>query len=206
MSIFLYNDDEEASAKVNIDELFERKQQRDLKQLSIFNKILARCQKRIQLTARNKRSDQYIWFQVPEYIFGEPIYDKGDCIAYIVMKLQNNGFHVRYMHPNTIFVSWANYIPSYVRSEFKKKTGKMMDEKGNVTDHRKNEDDDENDSKEIDINAGLLNNRNMIGGDDTQTQSSKKDVKQFTPIGNYKPTGKFVYDPNVFESLEKKLG
>ena len=57
MSIFLYNDDEEANAKVNIDELFERKQQRDLKQLSIFNKILARCQKRIQLTARNKRSD-----------------------------------------------------------------------------------------------------------------------------------------------------
>lgn len=205
MSVFLYNDDEEANAKVNIDELFERKQHRDLKQLSIFNKILARCQKRIQLTARNKRLDQHIWFQVPEYIFGEPIYDKGDCIAYIVMKLQNNGFHVKYMHPNTIFVSWANYVPSYIRTEFKKKTGKLMDEKGIITDPRKdNDDENENDdSKEIDINAGLLNHRQV---DNQQPQSTKKDVKQFTPIGNYKPTGKFVYDPNVFESLEKKLG
>ena len=134
MSCFLYLDDEEASAKVNIDELFERKQQRDLKQLSIFNKILARAQKRIQLTARNKRADQFIWFQIPEYIFGEPIYDKGDCIAYIVNKLTTNGFHVRYIHPNTIFVSWANWVPNYVRNEFKKKTGKLMDEKGGITD------------------------------------------------------------------------
>lgn len=200
MSVFLYTDDEEASAKVNIDELFEKKQQRDLKQLTIFNKILARCQKRIQLTARNKRMDQHIWFQVPEYIFGEPIYDKGDCIAYIVMKLQNNGFHVRYIHPNTLFVSWANYVPSYVRTEFKKKTGKLMDEKGVVTDPRKEKEDDE--TKEDDINAGLLNNRNMPGQEDNV---QKKETKQFTPIGNYKPTGKFVYDPNVFESLEKKL-
>lgn len=200
MSVFLYTDDEEASAKVNIDELFEKKQQRDLKQLTIFNKILARCQKRIQLTARNKRMDQHIWFQVPEYIFGEPIYDKGDCIAYVVMKLQNNGFHVRYIHPNTLFVSWANYVPSYVRTEFKKKTGKLMDEKGVVTDPRKEKEDDE--TKEDDINAGLLNNRHMPGQEDNV---QKKETKQFTPIGNYKPTGKFVYDPNVFESLEKKL-
>lgn len=200
MSVFLYTDDEEASAKVNIDELFEKKQQRDLKQLSIFNKILARCQKRIQLTARNKRIDQFIWFQVPEYIFGEPIYDKGDCIAYIIMKLQNNGFHVRYVHPNTLFISWANYVPSYVRTEFKKKTGKLMDEKGVVTDPRKEREDDE--VKEDDINAGLLNNRHMPGQEDN---IQKKEIKQFTPIGNYKPTGKFVYDPNMFESLEKKL-
>lgn len=200
MSVFLYTDDEEASAKVNIDELFEKKQQRDLKQLSIFNKILARCQKRIQLTARNKRIDQFIWFQVPEYIFGEPIYDKGDCIAYIVMKLQNNGFHVRYVHPNTLFISWANYVPSYVRTEFKKKTGKLMDEKGVVTDPRKEREDDE--VKEDDINAGLLNNRHMPGQEEN---TQKKEIKQFTPIGNYKPTGKFVYDPNMFESLEKKL-
>ena len=68
MSCFLHIDDEEASSKINIDELFDRQQQRDLKQLSIFNKILARVQRRIQLTGRNKRSDQFIWFQIPEYI------------------------------------------------------------------------------------------------------------------------------------------
>ena len=40
MSCFLFVDDEETRGKVNIDELYEKNQQRDLKQLSIFNKLL----------------------------------------------------------------------------------------------------------------------------------------------------------------------
>ena len=187
MSVFLYADDEEATSKVNIDDLFERKQVRDLKQLSIFNKILARCQKRIQLTGRNKRNEQHIWFQIPEYIFGEPVYDVGDCIAYIVMKLENNGFHVRYLHPNTIFVDWKNYVPSYVRTEYKKKTGKIMDEKGVITDPKKEETTEE---EEVQTTKTLQQQRKQ----------------QFTPIANYKPTGKFMYDSTMMESLEKKLG
>ena len=185
MSVFLYADDEEATAKVNIDDLFERKQFRDLKQLSIFNKILARCQKRIHLTGRNKRNEQHIWFQIPEYIFGEPVYDVGDCIAFIVMKLENNGFHVKYLHPNTIFVDWKSYVPSYVRTEYKKKTGKIMDEKGGITDPTLEE-----------------------APDDPQVQQQQQQLKskqQFTPIAKYKPTGKFMYDTTMIESLEKKL-
>lgn len=187
MSVFLYVDDEEATSKVNIDDLFERKQVRDLKQLSIFNKILARCQKRIQLTGRNKRNDQHIWFQIPEYIFGEPVYDVGDCIAFIVMKLENNGFHVRYLHPNTIFVDWKSYVPSYVRTEYKKKTGKIMDEKGGITDPKKEELEEE------------------VKNDQIHT-IQQKNKQQFTPIAKYKPTGKFMYDTTMLESLEKKLG
>ena len=40
MSCFLFTDDEESNRKINIDELYEKQQQKDLKQLSIFNKIL----------------------------------------------------------------------------------------------------------------------------------------------------------------------
>ena len=39
-SIFLFDHDEATNNKLNIDELYERRQKRDLKQLSIFNKIL----------------------------------------------------------------------------------------------------------------------------------------------------------------------
>ena len=129
MSCLLYVDEEEASNKINIDDLYEKKRQRDLKQLSIFNKILARIHKRIQFTGRNKRNEKHIWFTVPEFIFGEPNFDNGECVAFLIVKLEENGFHVRYMHPNTLFVSWENWIPSYTRSEFKKKTGIQVDEK-----------------------------------------------------------------------------
>jgi hypothetical protein len=89
---FLYVNDEETTAKINIDELYEKKQKRDQRQLSVFNKILNRINKRITTTSQMKRDEKYIWYQVPPYIFGEPIYDQTDCIAYVVTKLAENGF------------------------------------------------------------------------------------------------------------------
>ena len=92
MSCLLYVDEEEAQNKIDIDELYEKKHQRDLKQISVFNKILNRIHKRIQLTGRNKKVERHIWFTVPEYIFGEPNYDQGECLGYIISKLEENGF------------------------------------------------------------------------------------------------------------------
>jgi len=198
MSCFLYTDDEESTRKINIDELYENKQKRDLKQLSIFNKLLNRIHRRIQFTGRNKIiGETHIWFAVPEYIFGEPIYDKGDCIAYLVLKLEDNGFLVKYIHPNTLFVSWSNWIPAYVRAEFKRKTGKNMDEKGNVIDPK-----EETETMNIkDMNARILNDPRSGGG----AHPSVKEQKQFTPISNYKPTGNLVYNPDILEKIEKKV-
>jgi hypothetical protein len=196
MSCLLYVDEEEASSKLNIDDLYEKKRQRDLKQLSIFNKILGRIHKRIQLTGRNKRNEKFIWFTVPEFLFGEPNYDNGECVAFLVVKLEENGFFVKYMHPNTLFVSWENWIPSYTRNEFKKKTGIVVDEKGNIMKKPGEEDEQpEND----DPDARLLN----IG--QGKGQSGNPNKKLYTPIGQYKPTGNLVYNPEIMEKLEKKV-
>jgi hypothetical protein len=187
MSHFLFVDDEEAQGKVNIDELYERKQQRDMKQLAVFNKLLNRVHKRITFTAKTKLSDKHIWFTVPEYIFGEPLYDKGDCMGYLVTKLEENGFHVRFVYPNNLFISWHNWVPSYVRNEFKKKTGMVINEKGDIISKKEEE-------QEGDVNAKII-------GDKGQG----KDQKQYTPIGQYKPTGNLVYNKEMFEKLEKKV-
>jgi len=188
MSSFLFVSDEEANRKINIDDLYEKNQQRDLKQVSIFNKILNRIHKRIMTTSRTKVNDKHIWFTVPEYIFGEPCYKKGDCVGYLVVNLEENGFQVRFVYPNTLFVSWKNWVPSYVRSEVKKKTGMVIDEKGNVI-SKKGED-------EPDMNSRILNDK---GAD------AKKDQRQYTPINQYKPTGNLVYNQDMFEKLEKKI-
>jgi hypothetical protein len=182
---FLFVNDDDNLNKINIDDLYERKKQKDLKQISIFNKILNRIQKRIQLTARNKTTERHIWFNVPEYIFGEPVYDKGECIAYIVNRLESDKFHIRYVHPNTLFVSWENWVPSYVRTEFKKKTGIILDEKGNVV------------SKEEPVSEE--NNTKTI------LDKNGKPQKDYKPIGAYKPTGNLVYNNDILEKIEKKF-
>ena len=129
---FLLPTEEETNGKINIDDLYEKQQKKDLKQVSIFNKILNRIHNKIKITARSRTGEKYIWFTVPEYIFGEPVYQQSDCIAYLVDKLEDNKFYIRYMHPNSLFISWAHFVPSYVRSEIKKKMGLIVDENGNV--------------------------------------------------------------------------
>jgi hypothetical protein len=192
MSCLLYVNDEEANRKINIDDLYEKKHQRDLKQLSIFNKILNRIHKKIELTGRNKRHENFSWFTVPEYIFGEPNYDQGECLGYLVSKLEENGFFVKYMHPNTLFISWENWIPSYTRNEIKKKLGIVLDEKGNIIQKM-----DENiEIESHDPNVRLLNHNKNV---------EKKEQKQYTLIDKYKPTGNMVYNPELFEKLEKKV-
>ena len=188
MSCFLYVDDTETNKKINIDELYEKKKIKDLKQLNIFNKILNRVHKRITHTSKNKSNDVHIWFTIPEYIFGEPLYDKGDCVGYLVTKLEENGFYIRYVHPNTLFVSWKNWVPSYVRTEIKKKTGMVIDEKGNLIEKINEEDDD--------VNSKLMSDKQ---------NTLHKNGKQYTPIDKYKPTGNLVYNPEMFEKIEKKF-
>jgi len=193
----MYPEEEEAHGKLNIDDLYEKKQRRELKQLSIFNKIIGRIHKKITHTARNKTLEHFIWFNVPAYIVGEPIYDKGDCIGYIVSQLEKNGFHVKYCHPNTLFISWHNHVPSYVRSEIKKKTGLILDEKGNIIDNT-----DEN--YEDNLNTPLINQMNATQKETKESKESKE-LKQYNSIKNYKPTGNLIYSNDMFEKIEKKV-
>ena len=119
-NIFTLENIENFSEKINIDELYEKKKQYDLNKLALFNKILNRIHVRIKTTSRQKVDEHFCWFIVPEIIIGVPKYDQGACIAYLLDKLKDNGFLVRYIHPNTLFISWNHWIPSYVRTELKK--------------------------------------------------------------------------------------
>ena len=189
MSVFIHTDETDDIERMNIDDLFEKKQQRDLKERSIYNKLLNRVHSRIKFTSRSKRHESHIWFQVPEYIFGEPVYKQGDCIGYLVAKLEENGFHVRYIHPATLFITWANWIPNYVRDEIRHKTGMVIDEKGNVVVTQEEEED--NDA------AGNLFN--------TEQNNLQKARREYSDTDEYKPTGALVYKPERLENLEKKV-
>jgi len=116
--------------KINLDELYEKKKEQDKNKLFTYNKILTRIHEKIKLTSRQKCCQQFCWFVVPEIILGVANYDHAGCIAYLVDKLQENKFMVRYTHPNLLLISWHHYVPNYVRNEFKKKTGTAIDEYG----------------------------------------------------------------------------
>jgi hypothetical protein len=141
-NIFTLENVSDFSEKLNIDELYEKKRQYDLNKLTLFNKILNRIHVRIKTTSRQKTDEHFCWFLVPEVIIGVPKYDQPGCIAYLMDKLQENKFNVKYVHPNTLFISWIHWVPSYVRTELKKKTGIIINEFGEKIDETNNQDKD----------------------------------------------------------------
>ena len=65
-------------------------------------------------------------------MIGIPRYNHAECVAYLVDKLQTNGFYIKYTHPNLLLISWKHWIPGYVRTEIKNKMNVSIDGYGNV--------------------------------------------------------------------------
>jgi hypothetical protein len=198
-NIFTLENIENFSEKINIDDLYDKKRQYDLNQMHLFNKLLNRVHVRIKTTSRQKMDEQFCWFIVPEIMIGVPKYDQSACIAYLIDKLKNNGFNVKYIHPNTLFISWTHWVPDYVRTELKNKTGIIVNEYGVRQDDGNTEHKLIQDSREQPIFALNLKPADIL------QQKDKQPKKDYTPIKSYKPSGSLVYNDALLSKMNDKL-
>jgi hypothetical protein len=196
-NIFTLENNEDFSEKLNIDELYEKKRQHDLNKLALYNKLLNRIHVRIKNISKQRMNEQFCWFVVPEIIIGVPKYDQGACIAYLLDKLKENGFNIKYIHPNTLFISWQHWVPSYVRTELRKKTGIVINEYGMKIDDTKMI--EENNQESINPNDFILNKK------DDNNNNIKSQKKNYTPINSYKPSGNLVYNEDLLNKIENKF-
>ncbi len=195
-NIFTLENIEDFSEKLNIDELYEKKRQQDLNKLALFNKLLNRIHVKIKTVSRQKSDEQFCLYLVPEIIIGIPKFDQGACIAYLMDKLKTSGFNVRYIHPNLLFISWAHWVPSYVRNEIKKKTGIALNEYGQKVE------EGEDELKMIMNNPSDPNDYLLRQND---AQKDKQQKKEYTPIKSYKPSGNLLYDDDILNKIENKF-
>ena len=189
--------DEPFNEKLNLDELYERTRETSQTKIKTYQKILARIHTRIKAISRQRNNNKFCMFLIPEFILGIPRYDIAECTNYVIEKLTDNGFQIKYTYPNLLFISWQHYIPKYQRSEIKKKTGVAIDGFGNVVSKKnKNNRDDSN------PNSLLLMDKNV------KMKDGKKKPSNFKSTSSYKPTGNLIYNTNLLEkidlSLEKK--
>jgi|SRR6056297_1090679 len=185
------NKEERLEEKINLDSLFEKKRQHNLSRLSVYQKILNRIHERIKHTSRQKNSDEFCFYVVPEFMFGVPRYDVQTCVSYVMEKLEENGFVVKYTHPNLLFISWKHYIPAYQRDEIRKRTGYRIDGFGKII------------KKEEPRSIKPL--EQTTEKPSKNVTFSKNTVKEYRDIDSYRPTGNLVYNEDLLETLNKKL-
>lgn len=188
-SLFNLSDDIEEPEKISLDELYEGKQKRDLRVLKTFKTILARIHNKIKITARQQIDQQFCWFVVPEFMLGVPSYNHNECVVFLVEKLMDNGFRVKYTHPNLLLISWNHWVPDYVRQELKKKTGVEVDGQGNFVKKGEAQED--------------------LTGLPFASQSSKKEdkepEKEYRDIKTYNPRGGLVYKESLLKELQNRF-
>jgi hypothetical protein len=190
--ILIMNDDE-LRDKISLDELYTRTKDVEDLRLRVYKKILNRAHQKIKYTSRQRDTGHFCFFIVPEFLVGTPRYDSAACIAYVMDKLTQNGFMVKYTHPNLVFISWQHYIPKYQRQNFKKKYGYTIDGYGNQVQEKKK------DTKNIDpanMNALFARKQNV------PTTVKKKDDKKYNQVSEYKPTGNLIYNTALLKKIE----
>jgi len=199
MNIFTLSDENDLSDKISLDDLFETKREYDENKLNLFNKILNRIHNKIKVTSRQTRGkEQFIWYLIPEMMIGVTRYNVEECTGYILRKLRENDFVVRYTHPNLIFISWTHWIPGYVRQEYKKQTGTVIDGYGNHV--NSNPQIESGNSAPVSINPNdlLLN----TGTGDVNSSKMKND-RDFNSTKNYKPSG--IYNNDILKKIQDKF-
>ena len=171
--------DDDYNGKINLDELYQRKKIIQDNKIKIFNRILKRIHDKIKHTSRQRNSLCFCAFVIPEFILGTPRYDCGACTAYVISKLKDNGFMVKYTNPNLLFISWNHYIPPQQRKDYKKKTG-------------------------ISINGfgEQLRSKNK----DKNISIKKKNNVTFKDINTYKPKGNFIYNTDLIKKIQDTSG
>ena len=195
-NIFTLGDLPDGKIKVNLDDLYERKKKTDLNTLAVYNSILNRIHTKIKNSSRQNATEQFCWYIIPEMMIGVPRYDHASCTAYILDELRDNGFIIRYTHPNLLLISWKHWVPSYVRNEIKKKTGVVVDGYGNKVGtngngrNKNNVNDDPN---------SLLLGFNMKDDDDDTIVT--KPTREYKSIDTYKPSG-LIYNQELLRKIE----
>lgn len=91
---------------INIHELNRRRREKKQRDLDIYKRVLKRCHNRIRLSA-HKMGTQCV-FTVPQYIAGLPLYSLQDCIRFLKKTLRQNGFKVRNINFDQLYVSWKH--------------------------------------------------------------------------------------------------
>lgn len=197
MNIFTLSDENDLSDKISLDDLFETKREFDESKLNLFNKILNRIHNKIKMTSRQTRGkEQFVWYLIPEMMIGVTRYNVEECTGYILRKLRENDFVVRYTHPNLIFISWTHWIPGYVRQEYKKQTGTAIDGYGNLV----------NSTPQIENGNSTPVSKNpndlLLNTGDVNVSKIKND-KDFNSTKNYKPSG--IYNNDILRKIQDKF-
>ena len=92
--------------KFTVDQLIKTQNDRKKEIKKTYINVYNICLNKIIEANKIYKSD--IFFEVPNTLYGNKIYNKNECLTYIIKKLRNNFMDVLKISDNLIFITWIN--------------------------------------------------------------------------------------------------
>jgi hypothetical protein len=93
---------------LNIKDIEAIRQKKIHKQNESFEVILDSCFKQIRKRVELFPDVNVMFFDVPDFMLGYPLYKLEDCLKYVIGKIMSNGYNVKYIFPRVLCISWNN--------------------------------------------------------------------------------------------------
>jgi len=89
----------------NVSDIRKFIHEREKGRLKVYEEILEKCFHRIQTSVI--RDEPFSVFVVPDFVVGKPKYNFAHCIQYVIFRLKQNGFELKYYYPNALQIFWG---------------------------------------------------------------------------------------------------
>lgn len=76
------------------------------KQYEIFDKVANICYSKIKRYVGLLHGS--CEFEIPEFMFGYPLYDVDACLKYVIKSLSKNGYIIIVQQPKTLHIKWMD--------------------------------------------------------------------------------------------------
>lgn len=93
---------------INISDLSKKKKERKETRNKVYKMILEKCTKKIIDKSNSLSNEEYIYYDIPQVIFGFPLINKEECSLFLIKELVKNKFIVKYLGNGILFISWKD--------------------------------------------------------------------------------------------------
>ena len=124
-------------SQININTLYNDINKKKYEKYVVYDKILQKCHNKIKTYAKNLKLE--CLYEIPDYVFGLPLFNKTFAKTYILSRLEENGFIVKDVSNITkvciIYISWD--LSKTKNKKFKQKPV-IKDEYRSIDDYKPN--------------------------------------------------------------------
>jgi hypothetical protein len=89
---------------VKAQDLINQQKDREKIKYKTFAHIYSKIEKKINIASAS--NFYYIWYEIPEFLIGHPLYNYKECIICISNQLTESGFEVDAYEPNLLLIKW----------------------------------------------------------------------------------------------------